>query len=456
MFDPVPKRLALPPPVRASPLAPPPLAEDLALPLEIEAGRWPALLRALMLSVALVLAMLLVVAALAPVRELAVAEGQIMPDSSILPVQHLEGGIVSAILVRPGDVVGAGQVMIRMEPTIAQSDLAQLAARRASLAAARIRLTALLAEKPADFNVLGRDAGEVVGEQQELYRRARESLGKLRELYGARLSQRQAEVAAARAEIASLNVQLAANSERLALREKLMKEGYASKNAFLETKVLVEQTRARLAQVKGQEEAGLSAAIEAQSQLADAEATKRVEWSTELAKATADLAEVEEMLAKSRNRAERVAVLAPVKALVHDIVPKAAGEVLKPGDLAADLVPLDGTLVAEVRLRPEDAGYVREGLPARIKLTAFDPEAFGAIDGQVLSVSPTTFRTEKGEPYYRVRLSLSRTRLVKGSEQHMVMPGMVVRAEIITGEKSVLRYLLKPIYRSLDLVFSER
>jgi len=74
----------------------------------------------------------------------------------------------------------------------------------------------------------------------------------------------------------------------------------------------------------------------------------------------------------------------------------------------------------------------------------------------VLSISPTTFRMEKGEPYYRVRLSLSRTKMTMGAEQHMVLPGMVVRAEIVTGEKSVLRYLLKPIYRSLDLVFSER
>jgi HlyD family secretion protein/adhesin transport system membrane fusion protein len=346
--------------------------------------------------------------------------------------------------------------MIRMEPTIARSDLAQLAARRTSLAAARIRLNALLAGKTPDFSVVGANAADMIVEQQELYRRAVDSLSKLRELYGARLVQRRAEVAAAQAELSSLNVQLDANVERLALREKLMIEGYASKNAFLETKVLLEQTRARIAQVNGQEAAGLNAEAEVASQLADAEATKRVEWSTELAKTAAELAETEEMLAKSRDRADRVSVVAPTRALVLEVLPKSAGEVLKPGDPAVSLVPLDGSLVAEVRLRPEDAGYIHDGVPARVKLTAFDPEAFGPIDGQVLSVSPTTFRMEKGEPYYRVRLSLSRTNLKKGTEQHMVMPGMVVRAEIVTGEKSVLRYLLKPIYRSLDLVFSER
>jgi adhesin transport system membrane fusion protein len=447
---------ALLPSPRASSLAASRLAEDLALPLEIEVGRWPVLFRTLMGSVTLVLGLLLLLAAVAPVRELAVAEGQIVPDGSIMPVQHLEGGIVGAILVKAGQVVEAGQVMMRMEPTIARSDLSQLTGRRTSLAAARIRLTALLAGKAPDFSTLGADAADVTAEQQELYRRAADSLLKLRELYGARLAQRRADVTAARAELSSLGIQLTANAERLTLREKLMQEGYASKNSFLETKVLLEQTRARIAQVNGQETAGLMAGTEVASQLADAEATKRVDWSTELAKTTADLAETEELLAKGRDRAGRVAVVAPTKAMVLEIVPKSVGEVLKPGDVAVSLVPLDGPLIAEVRLRPEDAGYIHEGVPARVKLTAFDPESFGPIDGKVLSVSPTTFRMEKGEPYYRVRLSLSRTSLTLGAAQHMVLPGMVVRAELVTGEKSVLHYLLKPIYRSLDLVFSER
>jgi membrane fusion protein, adhesin transport system len=444
------------PSLRASSLAASHLAEDLALPLEIEVGRWPALFRTLMGSVTLVLALLLLLAAVAPVRELAVAEGQIVPDGSTMPVQHLEGGIVGAILVKTGQVVEAGQVMMRMEPTIARSDLSQLTARRTSLAAARIRLTALLAGKAPDFSTLGADAANVIVEQQELYRRAADSLTKLRELYGARLAQRRADVAAAQAELSSLGIQLTANTERLALREKLMKEGYASKNSYLETKVLLEQTRARIAQVNGQEAAGLMAGTEVASQLADTEATRRVEWSTELAKTTADLAETEELRAKSRDRAERVSVVAPTRAMVLEILPKSVGEVLKPGDVAVSLVPLEGPLVAEVRLRPEDAGYIHDGVPARVKLTAFDPEQFGPIDGKVLSVSPTTFRMEKGEPYYRVRLSLSRTNMTMGAAQHMVLPGMVVRAELVTGEKSVLHYLLKPIYRSLDLVFSER
>jgi HlyD family secretion protein/adhesin transport system membrane fusion protein len=442
--------------MRTRPLAVAGLADDIALPLEIEVGHWPATFRTILGSVALVLLLLLLLAAVAPVRELAVAEGQIVPDGSTMPIQHLEGGIVGEILIKPGQLVEAGQVMIRMEPTIARSDLAQLAARRTALAAGRIRLTNLLADKVPDFSVIGADATDIIGEQRELYRRAHESLSKLRELYHARLAQRQADVAAARAELSSLNVQLTANFERLALREKLMKEGYASKNAYLETKVLLEQTRARVAQVNGLEAAGLSAETEVQSQLADAEATKRVEWSTELAKVAADLAETEELLAKGRDRAERVSIVAPTKALVLEVLPKSAGEVLKPGDVAVSVVPLDGPLVAEVRLRPEDAGYIHDGVPARVKLSAFDPETFGPIDGHVLSVSPTTFRMEKGEPYYRVRLSLSRTNLKMGTEQRMVLPGMVVRAEIVTGEKSVLRYLLKPIYRSLDLVFSER
>jgi adhesin transport system membrane fusion protein len=433
-----------------------PAIDHLALPLEIEAGRWPALFRGLLVSVTSAVAILLVLFAVAPVKELSVAEGQIVPEGSTLPVHHLEGGIVQAVLAKAGSIVEAQQPILLMEPTAASSDLGQLATRRASHLAAVTRLRALLAGAVPDFTSAGPPDSPAVIENLALYKREREAMDKLRETQSSRVAQRVSSVAAAEAEMKSLQAQLTANAERMRLREKLHREGYASRNAYLDAQVQLEQTRARVAQVEGQIAAGRSAVAEAKSQRAEAESAKEVEWSTELAKTTAELGEVDQMLAKSQNRVDRLLVRAPVRGLLQDVIAKSPGDVLKPGDAAAHLVPLDGRLLAEVRLDPQDAGYVRIGHPARIKLTAFDPEAFGPIDGTVVDISPTTFMNEKNIPYYKATLSLSHTTVERGGEKHQIIPGMVARAEIVTGEKSVLRYLLKPIFRSVDLAFSER
>lgn len=433
-----------------------PSIDHLALPLEIEAGRWPGLFRSIMISVTSAVAILLVLFALSPVKELSVAEGQIIPEGSTLPVQHLEGGIVAAILVKPGQIVDAGADLLRMEPTAARSDFGQLQARRTHLAAARIRLTALLDGTDPNFAAAGEATSPAVAENAALYRRARVSIDKIRETMSARIAQRSAELAAAEAEVATLERQTEANEERLRLRTKLMRQGYASRNAWLDAKIQVEQAKARLLQVQGQIAAGRNAVDEARGQRAEAEAAKRLEWSTELARITTDLAEAEQMLNKTRDRVDRLQVQAPVRAVVQAVVPKSAGDVLKPGDVAVELVPLNERLLAEVRLDPQDAGYVTAGHKARIKLTAFDPEAFKPIEGEVIDISPTTFKNEKGIPYFRATLSLSHTTVQRGQETHTVLPGMVVRAEIVTGEKSVLRYLMKPIFRSVDLAFSER
>jgi hypothetical protein len=164
------------------------------------------------------------------------------------------------------------------------------------------------------------------------------------------------------------------------------------------TKCVLEQTRARARPGEWPGRGRIGAGTEVRSQLADAEATKRVEWSTELAKVTTDLAETEEMLAKSRDRAERVSVVAPTKALVLEILPKSVGEVLKPGDVIVSLVPLEGPWSPRFACVPRMPAIFTTALPARVKLTAFDPEAFGPIDGKVLSISPTTFRMEKANP----------------------------------------------------------
>lgn len=433
-----------------------PKASDLALPLEIQAGAWPHIFRGIIALVVGGLALFIVLAALAPLRETATVSGAIIPEAQILPVQHLEGGIVSRIFVKPGDVVEGGAPLIMMEPVGARSDSDQLAARKANLVASSIRLNSLLHGTPPDFAEAGASDSDAVVRQHALYQQELDSLKKTQQLYMSRISQKAAEVASAKSQMVSLQLQIDARAEREQMNRELMRNQLTSKTILLDSKVQLEQAHLQMAQLQGQVEVGQSAMAEIENELADAVSSKRVAWSLELSKVSADIAEAVPMIAKLSDRMERLYVRAPVRAQVHSVTPKSVGDVLKPGEQAVELVPLTGKLVAEIKIRPDDIGYVRPGRPARVKLTAFDSEVFGTIDATVVSVSPTSFENERGEPYFKGVLQLSKSELIHGSEKHEILPGMVVRADVITGEKSILKYMLKPIFRSFDRAFSER
>lgn len=431
-------------------------AETLALPLEIEAGHWPRLFRGIIASLVLLVVALLALAAVTPLRQLSIADGQVVPEQAVLPLHHLEGGIVGKVHVRVGQVVYPGQTLLTMAATQAQGDLEQLEARRLNLEGARVRLDALLGGSEPDFTSVAERNPAIAHEQNAQHAQERAALEKSRQVHASRIAQRQAELAAAEADLATVEGQVAAQRERLELREKLFLDGLSSRTAFLDAKVMLDQALSRLAQVRGQIAAGQSALQEAADARADSEAARQVAWQSERTRVAAELNETAQMLPRLRDRLERLEVRAPARALVQAIVPRGPGEVVRPGEMLAELVPIGETLLADVRLKPEDAGHVRAGGAARVKLTAFDAETFGAIDATVTTVSPTTIHSEKGEPFYKATLALTRTRLVRGATAHDILPGMVVRAEIITGEKSVLRYLLKPIYRSLDVTFAEK
>ena len=205
---------------------------------------------------------------------------------------------------------------------------------------------------------------------------------------------------------------------------------------------------------------------EAESALAQADAVAAQKIAEERTKATSDLAETERQVAKFSDRFERLLVRAPSAGLVQELAPKAAGEVLKPGDVVARIVPSGFELVAEVRIDPKDSGHIKAGAHAEVKFATFDSAIFGTVPGKVERISATTFSPQFGappfhgqsaaEPYYKAIIRLEHPYVGSGPAKRPITPGMVVQAEIVTGAKSIVRYLLKPVYNSLDVAFTER
>ena len=426
------------------------------MPVELEDGRIPNIFANLSQFFCGLIIAALIWGMFAQMRELAIAEGEIVPVESVQKIQHLEGGQVEKVLVQEGAIVEAGAVLLHLRPIATESDFGQIQVRSAGLQLQHEVLSAIIDGRKPSFGKTGSDFPELMAQQQQVYQSRSSHLASQRAALAARVAQRQAEVPALEKELKSLQRQQEIHKEQLVIREKLLETGYTSRRALLQSEAALEQIKASYFATAGRLETAREQLAEARSNLLSSDHEARKALEEERSKIAVELAELRQQLNKQQDRVERLVVRAPVRGIVQELAQRTAGEVVKPGELVASIVPLGQTVVAEVRLRPEDIGHVRVGADAEIKLSTFDPNVFGIIKGKVDHLSATTFQTEQGEPYYKAILTLDRSHVGGDGKKRMILPGMVVQADIITGSKSFVRYMLKPVFRSLDASFSER
>lgn len=430
--------------------------QRLILPAELEDGRVPHLLGRLSYLFSGLILCAIVWASFAEIRERAVAHGQIVPVGSVQQVQHLEGGQIERVLVREGQSVAKDAPLIELRPAAAESDLGQLSARAAGLRLQEESLAALIQSRRPDFGVLARRFPALAAQQAEAFASKAAHRAQERRTLQSRVAQRGAEIAAIEKELVSLGRQIEIQREQLKIRGKLLESGYASRRAYLESEVALEQAKVRTFSTAGRLETAREQLAEAYSllQAADADALRTL--TEERSKVSAELVELEQQMGKHRDRVDRLVVRAPVRGIVQELAPRAPGEVIKPGDLVAKIVPANREIVAEVKLDPGDIGHVAAGDPAEIKVSTFDHNVFGVVEGTVDRLSATTFEAEDGTLYYKAVITLARSHVGTAASKRTIHPGMVVQADIISGSKSLVKYLLKPVYRSLDAGFTER
>jgi len=428
----------------------------LTTPIEFEDPPSIRTRRRSMRIIVLLVAAALLWAAVAPIREHSVAQGQLVPVYEVRPVQHLEGGIVDRILVNEGQLVEKGQPLLQLQQVGAQSDLAALRIRAQNLKFQRERAQALLADRDLDTRSLGKVAPEVLADNVRVFQSRLKQRAKERELLLTRIAQRKAEIAGLEAQI-PMQARLAEmQKERLEGRQKLFKKGAMSKKQVLDVETLYEQARIQFRDSKRKLAMAKEALPEAEAALAEADAKARKLWSEELEKASSELAEVQESIRKQADRLDRLVVRAPIKGRVQNLHQRSPGEVVSPGESILRVVPVGGDLVAEVRVKPKDIADVKVGDEAEIKVSALDFTRYGKLKGKVASISATTFETEDQQLYYKAVIQLEPERSAAFAAYSRLQPGMTVAADIISGSKSLLRYLLKPVFRGVDVAFSER
>lgn len=431
---------------------------ELRRPLTLEEGAPPGLARGAILTAVALVAGFLLWAGFVSLIETAKADGQIAPAAAIQRLQLPETGVVAEVLVAENDLVAPGQPLLRLAPDLAGADRDRAEARRAALVLRAERLAAQLATREPDFTAAARAAGldgrltAPLAEAEAATAAALLAAEEGRRMaLEARVRQRADEVRALEVTRAGATAELPSLADEAEAARDLALQGLlprprllAAERALAEAEVRVAETGARIATAR-------SALAEAEAQLAEARLTARGSAAEELAQVQAELAELAQSGAGLAARLDRLDLRAPVAGTVQGIA-LAPGQVAAAGAVLMELVPSEGGLVAEVQLDPRDAGHVQPGQTARLTVTAWDGVIGAPLLGEVARVSPAAFSDAEGRPWFAVRIALPET----DADALPLVPGMVVRADIETGERSLLSWLLKPVLRAFGGAFGER
>jgi membrane fusion protein, adhesin transport system len=437
-------------------VAPSKAPDWLTTPIEFEDQIKIRIRRNSMRIIVVIVAGLLVWSAVAPIRELSIAHGQLIPLYEVRSIQHLEGGIVDEILVAEGQLVDKGQPLMRLQPAGMESELATLRVRAHNLTLEKMRAEALLAHRDMDTRSLHDISADLIANHVQVHQLRLEQRTKEHDVLSSRIAQKKAEIAGLESQIPMQHRLIEMQKERLEGRQMLHASGAMSKKQVLEVESLYEQARIQLRESERKLAMAKEELPEAEITLGEANAKARTLWSEELAKASSELAEVQESIRKHADQVDRLVVRSPIRGRVQNMVQRSPGEVVPPGESILRIVPVGDDLVAEVRVKPEDVAEVTLGDQADVKVSAFDYARFGKLKGEVTSISPTTFETDDHQFYYKALIRLDPKRSTAFAPYARLQPGMTVDADIISGSKSLLRYMLKPVFRGIDVAFTER
>jgi membrane fusion protein, adhesin transport system len=375
--------------------------------------------------------------------------GRIVTQQMKQEVQHLEGGIIAEIMVKEGDLVVAGQPLMRVENSFFKSELAQAAIEQA---AKRIRLVRLQAETKGASDVSFAPAAlntsqQVIENELSLFRRRRANLDEQLSILTQQQRQKEIELSELRSRLPSVTRERQISEERLASLQKLTAAGAASNNERLEADRVLQQALARqsdLAHEIPRAEAALTELGQRKAEVtsrfqADAE-KERAQTSTELEKLTKSIEALQDRMSRSD-------VNAPVSGVINKLNVTTIGGVVKPGEALAEIVPSDGSVDVEMKLSPADRADVWLGQRAIVKISAYEFSVYGGLTAHVSDISPDAHQDERGVPYFRVRLEADAAAL---GPDHPVLPGMLADVDVIGNRQSVLGTILKPLRRIKD------
>ncbi|MCA3268589.1 MAG: HlyD family type I secretion periplasmic adaptor subunit [Azospirillum sp.] len=385
-------------------------------------------------------------------------QGRVVPSLQIQRIQNLEGGILSQLLVADGDRVAEGQILARIDDVAFASEFQQNRQKYLSLLAAFARLEAESAMRPApDFPAEALGEGRIfVDTERTLFQARRQELDAARETLGRNLVQRQQELRTLIDREQWLARSLELSNRELEIVREVAERGYRSQLDLLRLQRQSNEIEGQLRTTRLQIPGVRAAAAEVEARLEERQRLYQREASTELARVRAELSATSEILRSMADRVARREVRSPVAGTVKQIAVRTIGGVLEPGAALMEIVPGEDELLVEARIRPNDIAFVHPGQTALLKISAYDFSIYGGIKGEVARISADSIPDDKGEPWFHVRVRADRMALGTPERPLPISPGMTAQVDIVTGQRTILQYLLKPIVKTTDRAMTER
>lgn len=414
----------------------------------------PLRAKRLLYGIASVVILLVAWAYVAEVDTVTRGQGKVIPSRQVQILGSQDGGVITDIMVREGDLVAKGQLLIKLDPTRSNSSLGENRAQLIGLQVKAARLSALaggaLFQPTAEMISV---APDVVKEEQQLYQSNLAELSVQQRIADQQLTQRREELNELTARESQLATEYRLADQELSGTRPMLASGAVSEVEILRLEREVNKAKGELQQTRAQIDRVQASIVEAQEKLLGIDLEFANNAREQLTDTVTQINALSEVAAGLSDMVRQTNLVSPVAGTIKQLLFNTLGGIVLPGRDVIELIPADDTLLVEVRIRPQDIGFLAPGQEANVKVTAYDFVVYGGLEGRVEQIGADTVLDEEGNAFYEVTV---RTRSADLGADKPIIPGMTVEVDVLTGKKTVLAYLLKPVLRARQRALSER
>ncbi len=407
-----------------------------------------------------VIFLLLVVAVLwaqhAVLDEVTRGIGQVIPSQRVQVIQNLEGGILEAILVGENQIVNKGDILLRIHNTLSSSQYQDAVSKAQEHRAAIIRLNAEIKGTELVFPDDTDIPSQTINVQMDIYQARKQQLQSELNILQSQLLQRQLEMAEMTGREDQLQKSIRNAQKQLNIAKPLLEQGLYAETDYLRLERDLINLQGDVNALQLGRPRAQQASEETQQKIFSRKAEFHATALDELNLRRGELKSLQEAIEAGKDRVTRTDVRSPVRGTIKQININTIGGVIHSGEPILEIVPLDDTLLIEARIRPADIAFLHPGQQAMVKITAYDFSIYGGMEGKVEQISADTIQDERGESFFKVKLRTKSNTLSYRGAELPIIPGMMASVDIMTGEKTVLDYILKPILKAKQNALRER
>lgn len=415
----------------------------------------PLRARVLLRSIGIVVVIFVMWAAVARLDEVTRGDGKVIPSKQLQVLQSIDGGLVSEILVKEGDVVQSEQLLVKIDETRFVSSVKENRAQYLALVARAARLKAMAEGKPFEAPAdVQKEDPRIVEQEKQFYDAKKAEMDAALSIARQQLAQRQQELNEMQAKRAQAAQGYELTSRELTVTRPLINSGAVSEVELLRLERDVARYKGERDMASAQITRVQAAIGEAHRKIEEVELNFRNDAAKELSEVNARLSSLSEGSVALTDKVKQSSIRSPVKGTVKRLLVNTVGGVVQPGKDMIEIVPLEDTLLLEARILPKDIAFLRPGQSAVVKFSAYDYSIYGGLDGVLEQIGADTVTDEKGNSFYVVRVRTNKPGF--GDQNLPIIPGMVAEVDILTGKKSVLTYLLKPVLKAKGIAMTER